>query len=126
MPFNDALAVRFVSLLPYNLDLYEPGGGKVRVHTFPAHQNPVRVSEKRETWQEDVLGVGHITVSRVKSIVSRFPDKVEGVKYIVSMRVAQLLVLQGFNVDDLVIPSGLLREHGRVVGCSEFVQVVTG
>ena len=125
MPFNDLLTQRLVNCLPYPLNLLDDEGKVVR--RFPASDNPVRVIEERdEKSTVDFFNVGHVPVIKIKSRLSRYPDPMDGISYIVSLRVLQLMAIEGLDTSDLYAPYDLLWEDGKIKGFKRLLRTVVG
>ena len=128
MPFNDTLTHRLVSLLPYPVDFCDSNGAVL--HRFEAAKNPVRIFEKRDEATVDFLGVGHVPTMQVTSTLSRIPPPTVGISYIVSLRILQLLSIQGYDTTDMYAPYELIWDKDgpsgqkRLQGFRKLIQAV--
>lgn len=102
--------MEFINLTPHAVDIFTGDGATVRID--PAGR-PVRARVVTED-----LGTVCINGAEVPLVAQRLgalmnlPAKQEGVRYIVSNKVAMAC-----SRKDLVVPHGLVVDNGCVIGC---------
>ena len=114
MPFNDMLLQRIVSCLPYDIAYLDEEHNPV--HMFKASKSPIRVIEEREQHILDILGIGHMPLVKITSRLSRIPIPADGVSYLVSLRILQMLTINGYDTSDMYAPYDLVWKGRKIEG----------
>lgn len=108
--------VIFVNLTPHEISYYNNGE---KIFSVPAADvKPLRLSEEN-TVKQVVEGM-EIVSKTYSSPAEEMPDKLDNVYYIVSQ-----MVLNAADRSDFIAPdtgSGAVREEGRILGTTRWVQ----
>lgn len=112
---------RLVNLMRYDLNVYDTNG----LHTTLAPSGEViGVRENTIMTVSDFVNVGHIPVAMIESELDRIPDSVEGIAYVVPMRVLLAMHERGYDTTDIYAPNMLVKDDaGRIIGCRRLMQV---
>lgn len=112
---------RLVNLMRYDLNVFDTNG----LHTtLPPSGEVIGVRENTIMTVTDFVNVGHIPVATIESELDRIPDAVDGIAYVVPMRVLLAMHERGYDTTDIYAPNMLVKDDaGRIIGCRRLMQV---
>ena len=112
---------RLVNLRRYDLNVYDTNG---LMTTLPPSGEVVGVNEVTQMSVADFDNVGHLPVASIESRLDRVPEPVDGVAYVVPMRVLIAMHERGFDTADIYSPNMLVKDaSGRIIGCRRLMQI---
>jgi len=112
--------VKFINLTPHSVDIYSEDGTKIT--SIQPSGIVLRAPERRRL----VGKINGIPVYSVDYLLPQLPPRREGVIYIVSTIVLQVMRMKGIKREDFVAPDTLnaIRNHsGRIIGVRGFIKV---
>jgi hypothetical protein len=112
---DETSETKFVNLTPHEIVIVGEDGKEKLV--IPPSGKVARVEVRQEIVEE----ISGIPVVRTLPVWVHIPEPQEGVVYIVSSMVAQLLPYRGDVIAPDTSPSGVVRdEQGRIIGVKRF------
>lgn len=112
---------RLVNLMRYDLNVYDTNG---LMTSLPPSGEVVGVNEVTRMSVADFDNVGHLPVALIESQLDRIPDPVDGVAYVVPMRVLIAMNEGGYDISDIYSPNMLVKDDsGRIIGCRRLMQI---
>lgn len=112
---------RLVNLMRYDLNVYDTNG---LMTSLPPSGEVVGVNEVTRMSVADFDNVGYLPVALIESQLDRIPDPVDGVAYVVPMRVLIAMNERGYDTSDIYSPNMLVKDDsGRIIGCRRLMQI---